>query len=821
MKTRQLIIILSSLTFFVGKAQVKDISFTLSPTVDYTWWDDKAGLEDNILVGGKLGFGFGEFVELRAIYLQSLDLKTSFKDFGIVGYNETLFNAQDITLTRWGGEFKANFGTKGIKPYLTLGAGVQNIDIDNLRDFEQVYGSLGLGAKFKITDRIVFAVEAKNTTYKFNSGMNLLSEEDKTDFGVSNDDFENERLLNWSVQGSLQFYLGGRKPGSFSELDKAYLQKFKGGFKGLQLVIEPSLAYTSFDSSSLFRDTYWLGGYAGLDLNEYIGIRAFYFQATQNEEISTDFDKMAMYGGEFRARLNDGNGVTPFLILGGGYLRPSDNYVPLANEDGSFSTVESGEFATGGLGLNIPLGKHILISGGARAMITSGENATDITNTDDIQTHIFYNVGLKFTLGKKSKAPTAVYQENLDRELSAQQQVSNAKIAQLKQDYQSKIEGLENDLKQAYEAKDVEKAVEILEEKKQVEEALKDVKAVEKVQKQEVVQQKGVNVKEDSLPTRIEKEIVKEIVKKEEVTSEKSKLIQMSPEQFESLIQRILNNLDEAPSSYKKDVTAPLDTKRSIQDQKIEQLNNRVQLLEKLLLQLNAKQATENKISTADIDEMYKNQQVNAMNNAILDKLDELNRKIDSNTNQIELDRVRSQTVIVKANETKEGEAISSKTEDNKEVENTSILDGTELPEEMTVNDTIAKEPTLKYKNSSAILGFNYGGASTGSIGFRLHYEIAKTKLEFMPEAYIGFGEANSWVLSGNVVYPIAIGSEDFEPYAGAGLGFGDFVDGLTGFYNIVLGTKLPILHKNLYVDYTMRNTFDYNQIAVGYNLKF
>ena len=778
MKTKKITILFLFLTILVSKAQVKDISFTLSPAAEYTWWDTKAGLEDNIFVGGKLGFGFGEFVELRAIYLQSLDLKTSFKDFGIVGYDDTQFNAENITITRWGGEFKANFGTKGIRPYLTLGAGVQNINPENSGDFEQVYGSLGLGAKFKLSDRIVFSVEAKNTTYRFNSGMHLLSDDDKTDFGVSNADFENERLTNWSLQGSLQFYLGGRRPGTLSELDEAYLQKFKGGFKGLQWVIEPSIAYTNFDSSSLFRDTYWLGGFAGLDLNEYIGIRAFYFQATQNENISTDFDKMALYGGEFRARLNDGNGVTPFLILGGGYLSPGSDYVPMANADGSFSVLEGGEFATGGLGLNIPLGKHVLISGGARAMITSGENVTNIINTDDIQTHIFYNAGLKFTLGAKSKAPNAVYRENLDREISVQQNISSNKIAQLKQDYQSKIQVLENDLKEAYKAKDVDKAVQILEEKKQVKESLEEVEAIEEVQ-----QQKEVKVASNTLMNTKEKEAIKSA----ENTLEKSRLIQMSPEQFETLIQRILNNLDVTSSINKKDTIVSLNGNEANKDQKVDQLNKRVEVLEKLLIELNVKKVTGNNISDdlKSFENLNEKEQVNTKNDVILEKLDVLNKKIDNNKNQ---------TVLVEPTKNKDNEVVIT---------------------------GFAKAPLFEYNSASVMLGFNYGGASTANFGARLHYNIAKTRFEFMPELYLGFGESNTWAFSGNIVHPISIGSEKFKPYAGAGLGFGNLVHGATGFYNMIIGTKLPVLNKNLYVDYTIRNSFEYNQLSVGYILKF
>jgi hypothetical protein len=53
-----------------------------------------------------------------------------------------------------------------------------------------------------------------------------------------------------------------------------------------------------------------------------------------------------MYGLELRARLN-GNGVTPYLILGGGYLNSQNSYLGRTN-----TAVDSEEFASAGLGLN-------------------------------------------------------------------------------------------------------------------------------------------------------------------------------------------------------------------------------------------------------------------------------------------------------------------------------------------------------------------------------------------------------------------------------------------------------------------------------------
>jgi hypothetical protein len=92
-----------------------------------------------------------------------------------------------------------------LNPYVTLGTGVQNIEIDGGTDFDQIYASFGLGIKTKLTDSIV--LEGKNTQYNFDAGKNLLSEEDKTVFGVTDADFKSNSLSNWSVQGSQgQFY---------------------------------------------------------------------------------------------------------------------------------------------------------------------------------------------------------------------------------------------------------------------------------------------------------------------------------------------------------------------------------------------------------------------------------------------------------------------------------------------------------------------------------------------------------------------------------------------------------------------------------------
>ncbi|MGB5436968.1 MAG: hypothetical protein WBM98_13830, partial [Maribacter sp.] len=718
-------------------------------------------------------------------------LKTNFDAFGIPNYNAALFTSQDVKLTRWGGEFKANIGTNNLKPYITLGTGVQSLELDSSDKLEQIYGSVGLGIKLNISPRAVFSLEAKNTTYNFNAGGSLLSEENQAVLAVTDADFGRNRLYNWGIQGSLEFYLGGRRPGTLTTLDQAYLDKFKGGFRGLQLIVEPSLGYIGFNDNSLYRDTYLLGGYAGIDFNEYIGIRGFYFQATQNEEISTDFDQLAMYGVELRARLNDGNGVTPFLILGGGYLNAYSDY--LGKDD---VTVGSGEFATGGLGLNIPLGKRLLISGGVRAMLTSGEDITDVNATDDLQNHLMYNLGLKLSIGKESVSTDDVYRANVDRELDAQQAINNTKLEQIELDYQNQVRSLEEELQKAYVAKDVDKAIEILEEKKEVEKALKEVDKLKEVGKSEEI--KSVKQKEP-VQAQVEAATLK--------APEKSELIRMTPAEFESLIERILNGLDETPEPKASYEMPQQQMAPQLQQQQMDQLNKRIVLLEKLLLEANATKGTGSYDEPQLQQNENENDRVSVMSDRIMDKLNDLSKKIDRNTARIADNDNKEQIVVVTpSSESKDDTVIPNLNDQGGIMERENVSDGVKM---------------LQYRNASGILGFNYGGASTANIGFRLHYDINKTPLQFMPEAYIGFGEGTSYGISGNVVFPFAINTDKVNPYVGAGLGFGSIADDTKGFYNIIIGSELPFLHKNVYVDYTMRNSFDYNQIAVGYKFSF
>ena len=82
--------------------------------------------------------------------------------------------------------------------------------------------------------------------------------------------FEDSRMMNWSVNLGVQFYLSGKNPQKYTALERALEQQGKSGLSGLRLVFEPGIAYINFDSSTNLRDTYLLGS-LGVDLMIMLG----------------------------------------------------------------------------------------------------------------------------------------------------------------------------------------------------------------------------------------------------------------------------------------------------------------------------------------------------------------------------------------------------------------------------------------------------------------------------------------------------------------------------------------------------------------------
>lgn len=753
-----------------GHAQMKDVTVTLQPTASYNWFDKNTAIDDGLMYGGRVGFGFGEAIELRGIYEKSADLKNTVDGLDFFSNNfVNNFKSRSVDIERIGGEFKANIPTRGtFVPYLTLGAGVQKLKVDvaavnapaNEKKSEQIYVGLGLGTQIKLGNRLFLNLEAKNTIFNMNPTSVLYQDgQDQSDIENWLNDNDNTRMYNWSVLAGLQLYLGGRSPEELSALDRAYRNKFSGGMGGFKLIFEPSGAYLNFDNDTNLADSYFLGGKVGFDLNNYIGVRGYYYQATKDEQISFDWDKMAMYGGDFIAKLNVSRGLVPYISVGGGYLNVNQN--SYKGRDG-LTASPSGYFAKGGLGLNVPLGKNLEVFGDANLLYTSGRNANDLQNIispDELKQHTMYTVGVRFQLGKTADNTDAILQKEIDKSVKNRTAV-----------YQDRIDELESELSDAYKNNDTKKAVAVIEEKKELQDKIEKEKQTSDFERES-----------------------KSAVKEKKINTESR--VEMTPKELEDLIEKVIQGVDE-------------------ESRKPQTTDERMDRLEKLLLEINTGTYREN---------LSPDRQENA-SQKILDKLNELDRKIDNNTNRINnLNSVpknqnEDKTIIISS-----GQATPVVPQIVQPSETKVIADengNTTIKSDNTNNGTATG--LVVNEGMSIFTGVAIANDVSMIIGIRGNYAFTNSPFKFMPDLYIAPGKDTGFGINANVVIPFKVDAGVIlEPYAGLGLGYNDAVGESTFAPNLVLGTTFNVFGGKLFADYTAHNFIDIHRISVGYKLKF
>ena len=569
---------------FNAVAQVKDISFAIAPTAEYVLWNKKSAIENGFMVGGYVGFGFGKNLELLGSYSQSLGLKSRIDGFSAPDNIKAVFTPTNVDVHSWGGELKGNIPmTYSFQPYITLGSGIQTVKANETTQ-DAIYFAFGLGSKFNLTRRLTLNVQARGT--HFNSdASNILHNPSEAKTSTYNqwitDNVSNKNMLNWSLQAGLQLYLGGRNPDELTELDNSYTN-----LKNFKVVVAPAIGYIDFDSDNNFRNTYLAGASLGFDFTEYIGVRGFYYQAMKDEKVSLDFDKLSLYGADFLARLNVSNGVVPYITVGAGYLNVGNGY------QGKVATVEnkSSIFAKGGIGLAIPLSKHLELFGVANLLYTTGnESASNaLKSPNKLQSNVFYNAGIRIKFAKENEKYT--YQD-LANEIHAseikegkeqvkiQNNTKTTPISQKQKDidyYNAQIATVEKQIQLAYRQNDINNASLLLKEKEKWEKLRNNYIA-------------------ENIPYPSENQ---------------TNLVRMTPEQLQTLISEIVNKIEEGEGKTP--------------DQRIDRL-------EKLLLEINK--------DNQKIEEQQK------INQSILDSVKNLEENIQK-TNVVVPVRKKTTTTI-------------------------------------------------------------------------------------------------------------------------------------------------------------------------------
>ena len=783
------------LTAFQVKAQVSDISLNLTPTVNYTWWDSQMFIENGPMVGGMIGIGLGRNLELRGIYEQSIDLKSTLNSLNMPIEFVDKFSSRKVDVSRWGGEFKANIPKRSVlEPYLTLGAGVQKLKYDEVKQ-EQIYLSGGLGAKYNLTDRVTLNLAAKLHAFNLDPSSVLRINDPEAD-GFNDwidENISNDKMLNWSLNLGVQFYLGGRNTRNYSDLDRAIAKQNNNGLSGLRLVFEPGGAYINFDNSTNLRDTYLLGASLGVDFNDYIGLRGFYYRSTEDKKISLDFDKMAMYGADFLAKLNVSSGIVPYLTVGAGYMNVYGSYVGV--DENPFVPTNSGYFAKAGVGLSIPVSRYFEIFGAANLLYTTDKDPENLESTEDLKKHTMFNAGLKFNIGKSYRANKAM-DSYIDQRVSSRTMM-----------YEQRIAELNKELNKAYAQNDSRKAAQIMSERQRLETEL-----VAAMDEPDVVL--TTPIAPTTYAAADDTAITTTTIRAEDQT-----MIRLTPQELESLVDKVVQGVG-APVLKKETPEERLDRlERLIMSGGAARVAQQptTYSLQPEAAQAEAAQARA-EATAAKVQEESVTRRIDESNREMLNEIRRISDRIEENSRRIDnayrqqqsgSDRTvivtpggggRNQSPFVTTPQMMPGSSQSGMYQDPSQGQATSWV---------------------IYKGLSPFLGMNFGDKSSFIFGIKGNYGFSSSRFAFVPDLYFGIGNKVAYGLNANVTYPLFVNNQTlFTPYVGVGLGINK-VDKFKFGVNLIGGTFVNIGNGSLFVEYTSRQFFDNNVVSMGYRFNF
>ncbi len=773
---RRLLLITLLLALMGGKAasQVRDITFTVSPVAEYTWWNENLSLENNSWMGFKAGFGFGPLFELRGFYQRANNVENQHFMPTVESILPAAATGQS-DLIRYGGEMRVNLAHGGfLAPYITLGGGVQQMDhllppalgdLESLTiEEEQLFGTLGVGTKFHLSDRVALSLEARNSFFGMNDNSPLLT-------AAYRENGEEGRLHNWSAAATLDFYLGGSNPdkGSVAE---AYQHLLADGFRGLKFVLEPAAAYVNFHDESPLYNHYLLGLNAGIDFTSLVGIRGFYYRSTEeaNKMSLSLGDQLSLYGANLIARLNQPRGVNPYLLLGAGYMKVADDYTVRLG----FAPAESQAFAFGGVGLEIPLSRYVALFGTASAMLTSesGVEAVDLNHPSQVKTSMLYNAGLRFNLGRSaSNGADELFSSRLDAAMEEERVVRNEEINAMREEYEMQLAALDEERQLAAAQGDSLRARALLAEqsrtvqqKNRMEQALRVLENEGQVPRDRMVG--DLTIDEERLDEELQIQLH---------ANRGDRVLRMSSDDLAQLVERVV---DEVRSETRH---VPYYGVQPVADARQQALPTQEESRQEQLRR----------------EEMSRLEQ---QNSELARRLDELTIRLDEASRR---GGSSSETIVI----TDRGSSTATPV-----VSPVTGYTGSRR----SANDN----RTFKWNRLSFYTGPGFGDLSAWNIGVRGHMQISNTALDFMPEFYAAMGSKSGIGISGNVVWNLESISTRFTPYLGLGLGIFHGEKTHTG-TNIIVGSTLNLGSGALFADYSIRSFFKQNQLALGYRFVF
>ena len=843
-----------------AQAQPMGVSYTLAPTGQYVFWNDNAGLENGYFYGGAAGLGFGEFFELSGLYLLGDNFETNLSDLSIEGETDESalraaledLESRDVDIRRYGGKIRINVGTSELLPFITVGTGIFRFDPEDLDETEVVYASAGAGITLSLADRYTLSIAAENLAYRYNPGTTFLSEDEQTTLGgvAGFDGFNQTTVYNWSATAALRLYLGGRAAGELSDLDRALQRQFSGG--GLRIFAQPFYGLIDFNSALDLPNDQPLGGVnAGIDLGPYVGLRGFYWRATEEEDIFDDtfpptFDDLAMYGGELNLRLGDqfGRGLAPYLIVGGGYLNILSGY----DRDGTeFDSGNDRYFAIGGAGLELPLSSALRLNGGVRSLLMSTQDVEDLDDFSDFETESvygswMYTAGLEFSFGSgPDRTAGDVIGQELDDVRADLREQDREREEQIRDRF-SQLEAQIDSLEQLARRQDDDPQINRLQQRidslstrsRQQEDDLSQQERQEiqelRSEIQELRRQQDQGGGQQGQASRLQGQGGQQsLAGQQQQTSGGASTAGLSgqtitvpvPNQGEIYVrfgdtvgQTSVETVYGPPVVMGGGALAP-QAQQGVTGSAAAGGGLTAEQVRRLIQQQLQQQGAQGALSEQDITRIVReslNEQLQGMtsSDAQAAQINSLRRQVNDLEDRIQrrLDRVSEQQAQTPSQP------------------NVTVVNPGEGEGEGTV--TTVQEESFYRRNLQAVspvIGLRFGDETEFLVGARGDYGTRFSRLRFAPEFELGFGGGTSVNLLGNGIVPVG-GNLGYgvQPYVGAGLGFAS-ESGLSGLafgINLLAGGQYTFdTGAVVFGEFSTLSFFDTNRLLFGYRIRF
>ncbi len=855
------------------QAQVTGISYTLSPTGQYTLFendgllgtDGSSGLSNGYFYGGQVGFGFGQYLELSGLYLLGRDFQTDFSDLndafisGYDGESQALFDAlenidgSDVDLRRMGGALRLNLGS-GIGsadggqflPYVTVGTGILRFDPEGVGETDNIYATGGVGFTVSLQDRLTLSLGGELLAYRYNFGRSLLGgagidavNAALTEQGeptIAPADFSSETVISPSLNAAVRFYLGGRSPGELSEVDRALMRQFGGG-GGPALFIEPFYGRIEFNDALGFpKDQNVAGVNAGLQFGPYVGIRGFYWRGTEGDDVfdglpgnAVEFEDIAFYGGELNLRFGSQFGMesfTPYAVAGAGYMDALSGYgddIP-AGATGP----EDRYFAIGGAGVEVPLSSAFKLQGGIRYLLMSNSDVADVSNPDQVYGSPMYTAGIEINLGgdrggdsvgeildARAERRTAQQRaEFIDRDQATRQEVERLR---------SRIDSLEQVARRNLQEGDPQQREQMeqqMEEIDQLQRQLTEQTARREAMRQRMRDGEGEE-RMQADRTRGDRQRAPRGVDGARGSYLSGQTVTLPVPEVGEIYVRIGETSDDVqvetvygPPTVVQGGGAPAmqggTTGATLAPQQIRQIVRETIQSEMARAEAGGQALSDDEVRRIVEDVISAEIRRSGTDAAALN-MQRLNNRLEAQDRQIRRlrDELDDELDQIQAQTQQPQQVIIEETEDGEETQ-TRIIGGLG-----------GYSPT----NFVPMAGYTVGGANRFLLGVRGDYggdaRFQAYGFRFAPEIAVGFGDGVSLDLIANGLFDLNFVQQyvgGLSPYAGAGLG----LTTETGFgINLLGGVEYEIGSGAVFGEFSTLSFFDYNRFLVGYRARF